>query len=63
MLCFYWFYAGPLYWELLQQLNWVQAKLEELEANGERQERIYLLQDNACPLKAIRKMKHIKETL
>lgn len=75
MLCLYWCMAGPLYWELLEpgqtfnsdvycrHMDNVQTVLDRMEAAGEWEGPVKLLQDNARPHKSRRSTHHVQETL
>uniref|UniRef100_A0A914DGL5 Transposase n=1 Tax=Acrobeloides nanus TaxID=290746 RepID=A0A914DGL5_9BILA len=75
MLCLYWCMVGPLYWELLESdetfnsdvycrhMDNVQAVLDQMEANGEWEGPVKLLQDNAKPHRSRRSTHHVKEML
>jgi len=75
MLCLFWNFQGPVYWELLPngttvnsdlycaQLNAVRTAAQVMTAQGLRQGRVVLQQDNARPHTSNQTLRHIQETL
>ncbi len=75
MLCLFWSMQGSIYWELLprsttinsnvycEQLNRVQAALQHLTQQGQRQGRVVFQQDNTRPHTLTHTLHHIQEEL